>query len=220
MRPKSGQRCKTTWMQTSGTALLAVERCSLARTQLTPSVNTGWNKAGHPLPCGKSSATLLTCVFSSQHFSSYPASSRSDVPSLCPASITSRYDIRSMPGPRARASSSRSQRDTHSLRWRGVSLHAWAAAPRHHRVVKLCRGIEPTVITSDVNPISAREAPLEVPRWFHAVEVTATGPSARAICGQPISADYIDVSIPWELGHAPCCERCMLVHHRLMAASG
>ena len=27
---------------------------------------------------------LLTCIFSSRHFSSYPASSRSDVPSLCP----------------------------------------------------------------------------------------------------------------------------------------
>lgn len=26
----------------------------------------------------------LTCVFSSEHFSSYPASSRIDVPSLCP----------------------------------------------------------------------------------------------------------------------------------------
>jgi hypothetical protein len=72
-------------------------------------VTPGWNKAGHPLPCGRSSATLLTCVFSSQHFSSYPASSHSDVPSLCPASITSRYDVWSMPGPRARASSSRSQ---------------------------------------------------------------------------------------------------------------
>jgi len=47
-------------------------------------VAPGWNKAGHPLPCGRSSATLLTCVFSSQYFSSYPASSRSDVPSLCP----------------------------------------------------------------------------------------------------------------------------------------
>ena len=43
-------------------------------------VTPGWNKAGHPLPCGRSSATLLSCVFSSQHFSSYPASSRSDVP--------------------------------------------------------------------------------------------------------------------------------------------
>jgi hypothetical protein len=68
----------------------------------------GWNKAGHFLPCGKSSATFLTCAFSSQHFSSYPASSRSDVPSLCPA-ITSRCDVWSMPGPRAGASSSRSQ---------------------------------------------------------------------------------------------------------------
>jgi hypothetical protein len=47
-------------------------------------VTPGWNKAGHPLPCGRSSATFLTCVFSSQHFSSYPASCRSDVPSLCP----------------------------------------------------------------------------------------------------------------------------------------
>ena len=47
-------------------------------------LSPGWNKAGHPLPCGRSSATFLTCVFSSQHFSSYPASSRSDVPSLCP----------------------------------------------------------------------------------------------------------------------------------------
>ena len=54
-------------------------------TQLTPSVSTGWNKAGYLLPCGGSPATFLTCVFSSQHFSSYPASSRSDVPSLCPA---------------------------------------------------------------------------------------------------------------------------------------
>ena len=36
-------------------------------------VTPGWNKAGHPLPCGRSSAILLTCVFSSQHFSSYPA---------------------------------------------------------------------------------------------------------------------------------------------------
>ena len=47
-------------------------------------VSSGWNKAGHPLPCGRSLARLLTCAFSSQHFSSYPASSRSDVPSLCP----------------------------------------------------------------------------------------------------------------------------------------
>jgi hypothetical protein len=76
-------------------------------------VSPGWNKAGHPLSCGRSSATFLTCAFSSQHFSSYPASSRSDVPSLCPASITSRYDVWSMPGPRARASSSRRQSDTH-----------------------------------------------------------------------------------------------------------
>ena len=37
--------------------------------------------------------------------------SRSDVPSLCPASTTSRYDVWSMPGPRARASSSRKQSD-------------------------------------------------------------------------------------------------------------
>jgi hypothetical protein len=42
-------------------------------------VSPGWNKAGHPLPYGKSSATSLTCAFSS-----YPASSRSYVPSLCP----------------------------------------------------------------------------------------------------------------------------------------
>ncbi len=47
-------------------------------------VTPGWNKAEHPLPCGKSSATSLICAFSSQHFSSYPASSRSHVPSLCP----------------------------------------------------------------------------------------------------------------------------------------
>src|SRR5215510_9506570 len=47
-------------------------------------ISPGWNKAGHLLPCGRSSTTLLTCVFSSQHFSSYPVSSRSDVPSLCP----------------------------------------------------------------------------------------------------------------------------------------
>ena len=33
-------------------------------------VSSGWNKARHPLPCGRSSATFLTCVFSSQHFSS------------------------------------------------------------------------------------------------------------------------------------------------------
>jgi hypothetical protein len=72
-------------------------------------VSPGWNKAGHPLPCGRSSATFLTCVFSSQHFSSYPASSHGDVPSLCPASITSRYDAWSISGLRARASSSRSQ---------------------------------------------------------------------------------------------------------------
>jgi hypothetical protein len=57
-------------------------------------VSPGWNKARHTLPSGGPSATFLTCVFSSHHFSSYPASSRSDVPSLCPA----------------RASSSRSQR--------------------------------------------------------------------------------------------------------------
>ena len=74
-------------------------------------VSSGWNKAGHPLPCGRSPAAFLTCVFSSQHFSSYPASSRSDVPSLCPASITSRYGVWSMPGPQARASSSRRQHD-------------------------------------------------------------------------------------------------------------
>jgi hypothetical protein len=79
-------------------------------------VPPGWNKAGHPLPCGKSSATFLTCVFSSQHFSSYPASSRSDVPSLCPASITSRYDVWSMPGPQARASSSRTVAQSAGLR--------------------------------------------------------------------------------------------------------
>jgi hypothetical protein len=86
-------------MQTVGTS--QEHRCQ----RVTP----GWNKAGHPLLCGKSSATFLTCAFSSQHFSSYPASSRSDVPSLCPASITSRYDVWSLPDPRARASSSRSQ---------------------------------------------------------------------------------------------------------------
>jgi hypothetical protein len=61
----------------------------------------GWHRAGHPPPRARSSATLMTCVFSSQYFSSYTASSRSDVASLCPASITSRYD-RAIPGPRAR----------------------------------------------------------------------------------------------------------------------
>jgi hypothetical protein len=105
----------------------------------TGAVSSGWNKAGHPLPCGRSSATFLTCVFSSQHFSSYPASSGRDVPSLCPASITSRYGVWSMPGPRVRASSSRSQvpargasaaarvacdRPSASVRWRPPSTAA------------------------------------------------------------------------------------------------
>jgi hypothetical protein len=58
----------------------------------------GWNKAGHPLPCGRSSATVLTCVFSSQHFSSYPASSRSDVPSLCPPLASSLHQYDDQPG--------------------------------------------------------------------------------------------------------------------------
>jgi hypothetical protein len=66
-------------------AVVHLRCCTSRRTQLTPSVSTGWNKTGHPLPCGRSLATFLTCVFSSQHFSSYPASSHSDVPSLCPA---------------------------------------------------------------------------------------------------------------------------------------
>ncbi len=64
----------------------ASNACSWSRVAARAPVSTGWNKAGHPLPCGRSSATFLTCVFSSQHFSSYPASFRSDVPSLCPAS--------------------------------------------------------------------------------------------------------------------------------------
>ena len=91
-----------------------------------------------------------------------------------------------------------------------MSLHVWDRFIQDHRVVNLCRGIEPTVIESNTYPISAREAPEVVPRWFHAVEVTASGPSLVAICGEPLSADYIDASIPWEIGHAPCCERCMV----------
>jgi hypothetical protein len=81
------------WSRTLGRPWLtvSVRSSSLHLARLWPVVvvachwvTPGWNKAGHPLPCGKSSATLLTCVFASQRFSSYPASSRDDVPSLCP----------------------------------------------------------------------------------------------------------------------------------------
>ena len=41
----------------------------------------------------------MTCAFSSQHFSSYPATSRSDVPSLCPAGATARVAARWRNGP-------------------------------------------------------------------------------------------------------------------------
>jgi hypothetical protein len=51
-------------------------------------VSSGWNKARHPLPCGRSSAMLLACASSSRHFSSYRDVSRSDEPSWCPAGST------------------------------------------------------------------------------------------------------------------------------------
>ena len=56
---------------------------------------------------------------------------------------------------------------------------------------------------------SQRES-VEIPHWFHAVEVTASGPSMRAICGTPIGANYVDVNIPWQFGHALSCRECML----------
>jgi hypothetical protein len=62
--------------------------CPGPRQRMRLSGQSPWNKAGHPVPGRRSSATFVTCVFSSQHFSSYPASSRGDMPTLCPASIT------------------------------------------------------------------------------------------------------------------------------------
>jgi hypothetical protein len=78
--------------------------------------------------------------------------------------------------------------------------------------VDLCRGMEPTVITTNVVPVSARES-AEIPRWFYAVEVTARGPSMTAICGAPISVGYVDVNVPWEPRHALSCRECMLMLH-------
>jgi hypothetical protein len=45
-----------------------------------------------------------------------------------------------------------------------VSLHVWDRFIQDHRIVNLCRGIEPTVIESNTYPISARESPQVIPR--------------------------------------------------------
>ena len=47
-------------LSTAVTRLTSWSRMSLWSTAM---ISSGWNKAWHPLPCGKPSATFLTCAF-------------------------------------------------------------------------------------------------------------------------------------------------------------
>jgi hypothetical protein len=84
---------RSVWVQLARRAdTYALVSCaSSSRSQVTvraasAAAHLTWERpsVGHPLPGAKSSATSLTRAYSSQYFSSYPASSRSHVPSLRP----------------------------------------------------------------------------------------------------------------------------------------